>query len=337
METGSNKEIPSGGAASKVLSRKRSAESLYHETEEKKESPTALGQSIAHTPSTALVQNITQSLHQPNAVTVSSGHTVAGLVKTKQQDAVMKQSDTKGSTEDVEDSEKSKDLEHWFTKFVEAVDDEEVLYEDNISTAIPRLIQEGKEKGYLTASRKLPIEVGWEPDCTPLHYAAARGNTQAVDALLKEPSVVIDARTKEVGTTPLQFAAHGGHLESAKLLINAYKEKGKISAIDAKDDQNTSTLQYAALGMQEDMNREVVELLVEEGADPSQMDGDISLMDMAAVAGNSAIIEYCLENVFNHKNEKSIILSAIKIAKRKGHMHIVVMLQSRYEALQSKP
>jgi ankyrin repeat protein len=168
-----------------------------------------------------------------------------------------------------------------------------------------------------------------------LHYAAAKGNSQAVDVLLKESDVAIDARIEDIGTTPLQFAAHGGHLESVRLLIDAYKTKEKISEIDTRDNQNTSTLQYAALGIQEDMNREVAELLVKAGADPLQMDGDISLMDMAAVAGNSAMIEYCMEKVFNHKNEKPIILSAIKIAKRKGHTHIAVMLQSRYEALQS--
>jgi hypothetical protein len=31
-------------------------------------------------------------------------------------------------------------------------------------------------------------EVGWEPDCTPLHYAAAKGNAQAVETLVREPS-----------------------------------------------------------------------------------------------------------------------------------------------------
>ena len=38
-------------------------------------------------------------------------------------------------------------------------------------------MQEGKQKGYLTKAIKLPInELGWELDCTPLHYAAAKGN-----------------------------------------------------------------------------------------------------------------------------------------------------------------
>ncbi len=329
-----NEEMPDSGTASRLLSQKRSADALRHDPEEKKESPTALGPSTTYAPSTAPIQNITQRPHQSDAMTVLSAHTVARLTTTEQQDAEMVKIDTNEETRDAEDSEISKDLEHWFQKFVEAVDDEEVLYEGSISTAIPRLVQEGKEKGYLTKSIKLPIEVGWESYCTPLHYAAAKGNSQAVDALLKEPNVAIDAQTQEIGTTPLQFAAHGGHLESARLLIESYKEKGKMEKIDTKDKQNTSTLQYASLGIQEDRNREVAELLVKEGADPCQIDSEgISLMDMAAVAGNSAMIEFCLEKVFDHKDKKSIIRSAIKQAKRKGHTHIVVMLQSRYEVL----
>lgn len=42
MRIESNEEMPHNGTASKLPSRKRLAETLYHDTEEKKESPTAL-------------------------------------------------------------------------------------------------------------------------------------------------------------------------------------------------------------------------------------------------------------------------------------------------------
>jgi ankyrin repeat protein len=146
--------------------------------------------------------------------------------------------------------------------------------------------------------------------------------------------VVIDAQTEENGTTPLQFAAFEGRLETARLLINAYRERDKIKEIDARDHENTSTLQYAALGIQEDMNREVAELLVEKGADPYQlMDGDVSLMDIAAVVGNSAMVEYCLEKTHDREDEASVIRSAIRLARSEGCANIVIILQSRYEML----
>lgn len=309
MGVGSKKYAPNSDTISRLTPRKRPAEALYHDTEEKKESPTALerlptSQAISALPS----QNVVQ------------------------QNAAMAQEDIKKSTENGENRE---DLQRWFDAFVEAVDDEAVLYQGELSSAIPKLVQQGAEKGYLTKSKTLSIEVGWESDCIPLHYAAAKGNSQAVKALL-DKDVPMDVQTPGSGTTPLQFAAHGGHVEVVGQLINAYKKRNKIREINAKDSEGTSTLQYTALGTQEDMNREVAKLLVEEGADLLEMDNDTSIMDMAAVSGNSAMVEYCMEEVFNKENEEAIVSSAMKIAGRKGHMHIVVMLQSRYDALKSK-
>jgi hypothetical protein len=331
--------LPKSTPEATTPSRKRSAEALFYDTEEKKESPTALEQpcDTSAIPVRSIAASMQQASQESATMTVSSGQAAMALAKTEQQDMVMAQKNLKSiskKSNDEVDQEIPEDLERWFQAFAEAVDDEEVLSLGDLSKAIPRLVQEGKKRDYLTKAIKLPInELGWEPDCTPLHYAAAKGNSQAVEVLLREPEVMIDAQTEESGTTPLQFAAFEGRLETVRLLINAYKDRGKIKEIDTRDDERTSTLQYAALGIQEAMNREVAELLVKEGADPYQMDGDISLMDMAAVAGNSAMIEYCLEKVYNRENEASIIWSAINLAKSKSHMNIVVILQSRYEAL----
>ena len=213
-------------------SRKRPAEALSYETEEKKESPTAPEQPVSHAASAIPVRSIAANMmqaSQESATMMVSPRQAAALVNKEQQETVMAQKNLKSiskkSNDEVE-QEIPADLKRWFKEFVEAVDDEEVLSLGDISEAIPRLVQEGKNKGYLTKTMKLVInEVGWEPDCTPLHYAAAKGNPQAVDALLRESEVVIDARTEENGTTPLQFAAFEGRLETARLLINAYRER----------------------------------------------------------------------------------------------------------------
>ena len=214
-------------------SRKRPAEALNQDIEEKKESPTALKQPWPCDTSAISMRSISASMKQASqesaAMTVSSGQAAIALAKTEQQDTMMAQQNLKSiskkSNDEVE-QEIPADLKRWFKEFVEAVDDEEVLSLGDISEAIPRLVQEGKEKRYLTQSMKLTInEVGWEPDCTPLHYAAAKGNPQAVEALVKEPEVEIDAQTEENGTTPLQFTALEGRLETARLLINAYRER----------------------------------------------------------------------------------------------------------------
>ncbi|CAG4916218.1 ankyrin repeat domain-containing protein [Paraburkholderia gardini] len=56
---------------------------------------------------------------------------------------------------------------------------------------------------------------GW----APLHYAAANGNDAIVTLLLKY-SAYVDAGSPN-GTTPLMMAARGGHVSTAKLLLDA--------------------------------------------------------------------------------------------------------------------
>ena len=322
-------------------SRKRSAEALFYDREEKKESPTSLAPPRADTASRS-THNTTVAITQESTVMAApSTQTVTAPTRAKSTGTAVARENTKNATQktaDEEDQKESADLKRWFQEFVEAVDAEEVLYRGNISETIPRLVQEGKQKGYLTKAIKLPInELGWEPDCTPLHYAAAKGNPQAVEALVREQEVEIDARTEENGTTPLQFAALEGRLETARSLINAYKDRKKIQEIDAYDNERTSTLQYAALGRQENRNREVAELLEEAGADPFQMNEDVSLMDIAATSGNLAMVEYCLEKMYSRESDKSVIKSAIKsaidLARGEEKTRIVIMLQIRYESL----
>ncbi len=318
-------------------SRKRSAEALSQDTEEKKESPTDLVRSAASDKST-IVQGTTTVITQDSqeSAMMSYSQERGGAVVAEPNGLSATNADKEAADE--EDQKESEDLERWFKEFAEAVDDKEVLYKDAISAAIPRLVKEGKQKSYLTKAIKLPInELGWEPDCTPLHYAAAKGNVQAVGALLKESEVVIDAKTEANGSTPLQFAALEGRLETVRLLINTYKDMKKIQEIDAYDDERTSTLQYAALGRQENRNRAVAELLEEAGAAPYQINEDVSLMDIAAVSGNLAMVEYCLEKMYSCESDRSVIKSAIKsainLARGEENTRIVIMLQIRYESL----
>ena len=316
-------------------SRKRSAEALSQDTEEKKESPTDLVRSAASAKST-IVQGTTAIITQESQESAMMAHSQERVGE------VVAEPNGLSTTDADEEAKKeeSADLQRWFQEFVEAVDDEEVLSLGDISEAIPRLVQEGKAKGYLNKSMKLVInEVGWEPDCTPLHYAAAKGNPQAVDALVREPEVVIDARTEENGTTPLQFAAFDGHLGAAERLINAYKIKDKIEDIDAPDRQGTSALQYAAFGPRGGMNQGVAELLVAHGADPTQLLNNKSpLLCLSASTGNLAMVEYWIEEIaytgrFSREQEKDFIRRGIKLARRNKHTDIVIVLQDYYKDL----
>ena len=92
----SNDEMPHSGTASKLPSRKRPVEALYHDTEEKKESPTALTQpSVSRAISVPSIHNMAQDLQKSDEMTVSPVHTVARLTMTEQKDTVVTQEDTK--------------------------------------------------------------------------------------------------------------------------------------------------------------------------------------------------------------------------------------------------
>jgi hypothetical protein len=208
MDTVSNKKTPGSGATRMLPPRKRPAEALSCDNEEKKESPTDSARSATDATSITVrgtTAVITQESQASDMMASSQEQVVSVLTKTEKQNAAIAQGDKNTASEqekhEVEQA-MSADLKRWFKAFAEAVDDEEVLPLGDTSEAIPRLVQEGKRKEYLNKSMKLVInEVGWEPDCTPLHYAAAKGNPQAVEALVREHEVVIDARTEEGGNT----------------------------------------------------------------------------------------------------------------------------------------
>ena len=137
----------------------------------------------------------------------------------------------------------------------------------------------------------------------------------------------------------MQFAAFEGHLKAAELLIKAYKERSKIKEIDARDKEGTSALQYAASGPRGGMNREVAELLVAYGANPTQLLNDRSpLLCLSAVSGNFAMIEYWLEEIahtgrFSNEEDKDFIERSIKLANRRKHTDIVTILQDYYKRM----
>jgi Ankyrin repeats (3 copies) len=280
-----------------------------------------------------------------NAIIASQDLAVTTLAKTAHQDTVPTAKADQKQEGDAAPQATPTGLTRWFQEFVDAVDGRKVNGEpdDDPSVWISSLIKEGKDKGYLTQSARVVIsEVGWEPNCTPLHYAAAKGNVHAVAALLREPSVVIDAKTEdEYGSTPLHFAAYEGSLGAAQLLVEGYKKRGKLHEIDAHANEGMSPLQYAAGGPWDDMNRGVAELLVASGADPMQCCGtenDITLGDLSAINGNHAMVKHWIGEVartgrFTKEEKRKLVKSAMGLAKRHKHTSIITMLRDYYEEL----
>ena len=83
---------------------------------------------------------------------------------------------------------------------------------------------------------------------TPLHWAALGGHTEAIQVLVDlAPNRVaaLEAKTNK-GSTPLHCAAQGGHAEAVRLLIDLAPDK--VAALAAEGDGKTALLVAAWKG-----------------------------------------------------------------------------------------
>lgn len=98
---------------------------------------------------------------------------------------------------------------------------------------------------------------------TLLTVAAYRGQAEAVELILDQPKVEVDARNK-MGLTALSAAAFHGHTAVAKTLVKA---KADVNAANAS---GQTPLMFAALAGR----TETVAYLLEAGAKPTAADAD---------------------------------------------------------------
>ena len=120
-------------------------------------------------------------------------------------------------------------------------------------------LQNGSDKAFaaLLASRKVNVEARNAQDESPLMLAALKGHVEAVRALIAR-----DADVNKTGWAPLHYAASAGspqHVAIIALLLENH------AFIDAASPNGTTPLMMAAhYG-----SNEAVQLLLEEGADPT--------------------------------------------------------------------
>ena len=98
------------------------------------------------------------------------------------------------------------------------------------------------------------LENGW----SALHWAAAKGNTEVIEFLIKEGANINAPAATDYNQTPLLFALRYGKNEAAKLLIDLGAD------INQKDGYDNSPLILAV----HNRNKELVKYLIEKGARP---------------------------------------------------------------------
>lgn len=165
------------------------------------------------------------------------------------------------------------------------------------------------------------LDAGADPEAedrqgqTPLHVAAERGATWAVQALIELPVAV--SPPDEYRATPLHRAAN---LAVADLLLNAGAE------LDALD-RDASTPLHRAIGAG---RMEVAELLLERGAHPGtrNREGQTPL-HLAAGAGRGRTVERLLEAGADPSVKDALERTPYDDALQAGHEHVAQMLRRR--------
>ncbi|XP_031561478.1 transient receptor potential cation channel subfamily A member 1 homolog [Actinia tenebrosa] len=181
-------------------------------------------------------------------------------------------------------------------------------------------------------SQKAKVNAKDSYGSTPLHYAVAKKNIEAVKELLKQPSIDIEAKDKtkmtplhaaashgtvvvtkclieasanlrsldEEQMTPLHFACVEGHLDIAKLLFEAAELEGgwsTVSKMVTDQDREEETPLHLAV---EGRNPELAKLCLDKGANVNAVKMNMSTaLHLAATDGDRAIVRMLIQHDAN--------------------------------------
>ncbi|CAI7668312.1 unnamed protein product [Penicillium bialowiezense] len=123
---------------------------------------------------------------------------------------------------------------------------------------------------------------------TKVHIAAKEGLTRVIGVYVRQ-NIDLDA-PDSIGTTPLAYAAGGGHLEVCRVLLDSNRTNP-----NHRDYGGRTPILYAAYGR----NEEVVKILIEHGANPDPLNDKNEVdtpLSAAALRGNIEVMRVLLDN-----------------------------------------
>lgn len=147
------------------------------------------------------------------------------------------------------------------------------------------------QRKHLSAARML-LDAGADPNIpthenkTPLSWAAAQSSEDALDLLLKHPTVDLDIPDQS-GRTPLLRAADAGHTKCTRMLLD------KGANMKHVDHEGRTALSLAAIKG----HKVVAKLLLKNGADIDKQDEKgCTPLALAAEKGQDAVVRFLLES-----------------------------------------
>lgn len=155
-----------------------------------------------------------------------------------------------------------------------------------------------------------------------LFEAAALGDAARVEALLEEDPGLLDSRSPD-GWTPLHLAAHFGHEEVVRLLL----ELGAEVDVRSRNVMANTPL-HAAAGR----HPPVCEILVEAGADVNaRQEGGWTPLHAAARSGHAETVELLLSRGADPSLTNDDDESAALTAERSGYPDLAARIQEARE------
>ncbi len=203
-------------------------------------------------------------------------------------------------------AKKEEDLpghKEWFTSFRQTVDRlEENSSDEGALDAMGHIFCVGRDNNFLTKSIVCPSDGNpdFEYEYTPLHYVAAKGILFLVKELIGYENIPVNIQTQNNENTALHLASSRGHLDVVELLL----EKGADPNL--LDHRGGTTLHYAAAGDNGEMGRDIIDCLVQKGADfKKTVRSGSSMLDTAVMHCNIPVIEYW-EDVYEKNPDPDI-------------------------------
>ncbi|XP_071084677.1 inversin-like [Haliotis cracherodii] len=152
---------------------------------------------------------------------------------------------------------------------------------------------------------------------TPVMWVAWRGHRDVVELLVSERADV--SQVDEHGNNILHYACRGGDVETVKCVLSLH-----VADINSRGGWSRTPVMWVAWRG----HREVVELLVSEGADVSLVDEDgNNILHYACMGGDVETVKYVLSlNVVDIDARNNAGLTAADVARLKGHKEVVKLL-----------
>jgi cytohesin len=188
---------------------------------------------------------------------------------------------------------------------------------------------------------------------TPLCYAAGAGHAEVAHWLIDRGANV--AVGDEKGTTPVSQALSGDHFDLAKHLIDRgalstlhqavqcghlIRARQKLNAgADANDERDRQRLETPIEMAIWNDSVEMVELLLEYGADPNRQDpthgGGNTALHAAVIKGSAKTVKVLLAHAADCDIQNGEGLSPIELAKRRNRTHLVSLMEAHVDRMLS--